>query len=277
MNKEYQPFERVQQNNFSYWYPKIEHCGIQTPRSIIIPVPNDVINHFYMDNEEEDIVAIQEFVETQVKPRIKEANMTGPLFVKNGTYSDKFNAGHSCLSRLSSLTESIININYGALMFDAGGHNEIIIRQRIPFDPRKTPCIYNGLPFRSEFRVFYDFDDHEVIFTANYWDYDYVYHHLYDLTDRIIFDHQRKQMEEQFNAFKGEVEKIVAKAMRNVDDLDSAWSIDLLLDEKGEFWLIDMAVAEQSAYWEKRPGIKGKEAETSIDIDPETLIEVSHG
>lgn len=252
MKKEYQIFERTQQNNFSFWFPKVEHCGLRVPRSIIIPVDNEMIRHFYME-QPGDYEAILCFVKNTVEPAVKEAKF-GLCFVKNGTFSNKFDAGHSCLPHPGSLTESIININYGALCNDAGGEGEIVVRERIPHNAKVTPCIYSGLPFRNEFRVFYDFDDQEVMFVVNYWDYDYIYSHLYDITDRIIFDHQREKMEARYEAFKDKAAQAVAEAMKNVTGLDSAWSVDLLLDEKDNFWLIDMAVAEQSAYWEKRPG-----------------------
>lgn len=66
-----------------------------------------------------------------------------------------------------------------------------MVRKFIESSAGMTPCIYNGLPLRPEFRVFYDFDARKPIFTANYWDYDYVYPHLYHATDKIIFEHER--------------------------------------------------------------------------------------
>lgn len=49
--------------------------------------------------------------------------------------------------------------------------------------------------------MFYDFDTRKPIFTANYWDYDYVYPHLHDATDKIVFEHERERIE---GAFKSE-------------------------------------------------------------------------
>ncbi len=78
----------------------------------------------------------------------------------------------------------------------------MVVRERIRHDERVTPCIYHGLPLRSEFRVFYDFDLKKVLFTANYWDYDSVYGRLYDATDKIIFDHERERLESTFKEKK---------------------------------------------------------------------------
>ena len=43
----------------------------------------------------------------------------------------------------------------------------------------------------------------------------------------------------------------MSEKMKEVE-LIGNWSVDILLDEKGDFWLIDMAIAENSAYWDKR-------------------------
>lgn len=100
--------------------------------------------------------------------------------------------------------------------------------------------------------MFYDFNTREPLYTVNYWDYDYCYPHLYEATDKIIFEHEREKIENAFEKNKDKVQQLVADAMKNVEGLDGKWSVDVLLDEKGDFWLIDMAVAQQSAYWNPR-------------------------
>ena len=112
---------------------------------------------------------------------------------------------------------------------------------------------YNGLPLRPEFRVFYDFDTRKPIFTANYWDYDYVYPHLHDATDKIVFEHERERIEGAFKSEKDRVQAMVETAMKRVTGLAGQWSVDILMDEGDNLWLIDMAIAQRSAYWEKRP------------------------
>ena len=47
---------------------------------------------------------------------------------------------------------------------------------------------------------------------------------------------------------KTEVVNKVDLAMLGVK-MTGKWSIDVLLDEWGNYWLIDMAKAENSAYW----------------------------
>ena len=263
-------FDRAQSmpNLFSKWWPAVKDCGIKVPKSTVFPVPSELIKHFYMEKPDEDIAAVQAWVDGTVSPGLKEAGLQGLLFVKNGDFSNKFDADRSCMVRQDELTDAIININYAAMCCGAdmgGGCNELVVRERILHDARVTPCIYSGLPLRSEFRVFYDFDLKKVLFTANYWEYDYIYEHLYDVTDRIIFDHERERLENTFREKKEAAEALVAEHMVNVEGLSGPWSVDLMMTEDGEMYLIDMAVAEQSAYWEFRPGNERKLAESRVE------------
>lgn len=241
---------RCELNNFSYWYPKIMDCGIKTPKTLIFKVPEHIRNIFMSDYEEGQFEVVNEWITNQILPILEEQRMY-LLFVKNGTYSDKFNATN-CLTTPRELTNAILDINYNALILGAGGFDEMIIRERIMHNRQQTPCIYNGLPLRSEFRVFYDFTKKKVIFTENYWKYEYVFPSLYDATDKIIFEHEKERLEKDFENKKQEVEKLVADAMQNVDGLEGPWSVDIMC-ENGVYYLIDMALAEMSAYWENRP------------------------
>jgi len=246
-------------NDFSYWYPKVQNCGIRMPATYYKKIPAAKENErlfqaFYHDKPEEDDEIIKEWVKTSILPDLEYYHLNGRIFVKNGRFSNKFDANNSCiLWGTHRLADAIANINYQALCCGADGIDEIVVRQYISHEIQNTPCIYNGLPLRSEFRVFYDFDKKKAIFTANYWDYDYVRPHLYEATDKIVFDHERKWLEDNFKENWIGVEKMVEAAMKNVTGLEGQWSIDILMDEKCQFWLIDMAVAQRSAYWEMRP------------------------
>lgn len=259
--------EESMPNLFSKWWPAVKDCGIMVPKSTVFPVPPELMKHFYMEKPDEDIAAVQAWVDKTVLPGLKDAGLQGLLFVKNGTFSNKFVADKSCMVLPNELTDAIININYAAACCGAdmsGGCNELVVRQRIQHDERVTPCIYHGLPLRSEFRVFYDFDLKKVLFTADYWDYDYIYDHLHDVTDKIILSHERERLENTFKEKKSMAETLVAEHMANVDGLSGPWSVDLMMTEAGEMYLIDMAVAEQSSYWEFRPGNERKLAETRV-------------
>ena len=207
-----------------------------------------------MEHPKEDMSIIQMWVERDVIPELERMKLTGHVFVKNARFSNKFNANGNCnLYGLFELARAITNINYEAMCCGADGVDEIVVREFIESPLGQTPCIYHGLPLRPEFRVFYDFDAKHPIFTANYWDFDYVYPHLYDATDRIVFEHEQNRIETAFAQNKDRVEEMVTEAMAKVQGLTGQWSVDILLDEREKFWLIDMAIAKRSAYWEMRP------------------------
>lgn len=170
------------------------------------------------------------------------------VFNKNGTFSDKFDFD-KCISTRDTVKSHLMNINYNALCLSAGGIDEVVFREVIRSDPEITPTIYHGLPFRPEFRVFYDFDSSHVLYVYNYWDHDYCYESISrNATDKIVWDSYHCKIDELYEKHKKEVQAKVDLAMLGVP-MTGRWSIDVLLDEWDNYWLIDMAKAENSAYW----------------------------
>lgn len=248
------------ENRFSYWWEKVKNCGISVPKTMVFKVPHSVFKDWYGNGH----AAYREWVREEVEPALTENGLVGPLFVKNAVFSNKFDAKY-CFCNAWDISDAMNAINETAMEMIMGycGEDELVVRERIPYDPRITPCIYHGLPLRPEFRIFYDFDTREVLYSCNYWEYDYVRPHLYDATDLIVFDHERAHIEEEFLHYREVVESMVHNAMREVKGLSGPWSIDIMLKvtpsshirplwERKDFFLIDMAVAEQSAYWEFR-------------------------
>lgn len=256
-------FERENENNFSFWFPRVKNCGIPVPKTFFKKLPTHqeepefaarLYRAFYMENPREDMDTVREWLDRDIIPELKGMKLTGHIFVKNARFSNKFQAKGSCnLYGLEGLAEAVVSINQGAMMCEADGIDEIVVRQFIESDRQNTPCIYEGLPLRSEFRVFYDFDKSLAVFTANYWDFDYVFPHLHDATDRIIFEHERERLDGAFRDNWERVQAVVNTAMKNVSGLTGQWSVDILMDERGNLWLIDMAIAQRSAYREQRP------------------------
>ena len=252
--------ERDALNSIAHWFPKIENCGLPVPKTLVFPVPRELIPALYMENGMDDYAAIDAFVEGTVRPAVKAAGI-GLFFLKNGSYSHKFDAGTACLPQPAMMTNAVINIMQGAMErcgFQYDGTDVLAVRERIGYDRRATPCIYSGLPFRTEYRVFYDFDDKKPVFIVDYWDRDYVRPNLYDMTDKIVFDAHYPVVRGRYEAHRDAVLRSVSDAMSRVDGLHGPWSVDVMEDERGTFWLIDMAVAEMSAYWECRPGAPRK-------------------
>lgn len=255
---------RQNPNNFSFWYPKIADCGLKVPKSIIFQLPEDVIRAIFHDRGSEDDDIILSYVKETMIPVLVSNNMFKPgLFIKNGTFSNKFRFNDSCGIRMFpnafELTNRISNICYEAEMVGAAGISEIIIREFIGLDndscntqilDTNIPCIYGGMPLRPEFRVFYDFDNREVIKCVNYWDYDYCHDTIAkNYTDKIVYEHYYPTILNEYETRKDTVISLVSDHMKNVD-MTGKWSVDIMYDVVSDsYYLIDMAQAQRSAYW----------------------------
>lgn len=242
-------------NLFSKWFPAIQNCGFCIPKTRIIQVPVDVAQAFFMENRDLDNETIYNWVRESVMPEVTKLRAecnTHELFMKNGCFSDKFNAQNCFIGQdLFALTSKIISINYDAMIYDACGITELILRDRIPFNESATPCIYNGLPLRPELRVFYDFDSHKVLYSVNYWDFTYCHESISrNVTDAIIYEKVWPHLNNAYTTWHKKIEEAVDEKLKSVTELFGKWSVDILLDDDHNFWLIDMALAEQSAYWD---------------------------
>lgn len=253
---------RSDPNNMSKWLPAItpadgEKRELRIPKTTIVQVPDDICQSFFMERPG-DRERIVQFSKDQIMPKAKEAGIYPSIFMKNGGFSDKYRF-NLCTPGPDevNIAMHLISMNYDALCFDTDGITEVCIRELIPHNTRTTPCIYQGMPLRPEFRIFYDFDRHQPLYVVNYWDWDYCHDAICrDYTDKIVYEAHYSKLLDQYNKYKNDVVKMVAADMRYVFDLKGIWSIDVMLCEPQEyqkeyegFWLIDMAVGHRSAYW----------------------------
>ena len=238
--------DRTNKNLLSYWFPKIENVkGLKVPKTVTIDVPVDIFAAIVNDEIGKNLDQITEFVKTEIAPKIT----SHVMFIKNGCFSNKFDFRHSITNR-ERILDDFLAIQYASACLGTGGISEINLREVIPHNPAETAAIYGGMPLRTEIRVFYDFDERKILYSANYWDYDYVRPNLHERSDKIIFDACKDEIQNGYEQNREAAESAVNEAMRDVE-LTGRWSVDILIDEKGGLWLIDMAVAERSAYWDK--------------------------
>lgn len=249
---EYFNYFKKDKNNFSNWFPRIKNCGIAVPNSVMIPVPEEVAKAYFMDNQERDLQTITDWVKKAVMPEGEKLMRSTPyIFVKNGTFSDKFTFRNcQCRLLLPEMVTAITEINYSSLMLGAGGISELVLREYIPSNNQKIPCIYDGMPLRTEFRCFYDFDQKKLLYSVNYWDWDYCHDSIArNATDRIVYEAYYPQVEEEYRARLPQVEAMIRTHLKDVD-VTGIWSVDILYNaEDDTFYLIDMATAKTSAYW----------------------------
>lgn len=239
-------------NLFSKWYyPVVEKgnkdSGLLIPKTLVFNVPKRIQYLFSMDNEEQDRMEIRRWIKESILPNIPEDMYF--LFVKNGTFSDKFSGTCFTKRTLEDLTSSVIKLNYASMCLGAGGYEELIIRENLwGFKEVEAPTIYDGLVLTPEFRIFYNFDTKKVIKISNYWNYDYVEPYLDKYNDKLVFDTVHKDIDKFYDEHAKEVSEMVAKMMSTVDGLSGCWSVDVMFCN-GHYYFIDMAIAEDSAYY----------------------------
>lgn len=244
-------------NNFSYWFPRIinlREYGISIPKSIILPVPENILNAFFMEHMPDDMERITKWVDMTIMPIISTTFAQKEVFVKNGCFSNKFSFDAACHipanADLLKVTEHICRIQADSICFDTAGNLEIVLREWI--EPEEgTRTIYNGMPFRSEMRLFYDFDRHRYLYDVNYWDWDNCHDYICrNPEDAEVYEDDYQCIAEELDIRKNIHLTNIANALYSVNSLKGIWSVDFILTDD-KCWLIDMAIAKQSAYWDE--------------------------
>ena len=129
-------------------------------------------------------------------------------------------------------------------MFGVPLTTEWVLREFIS-NKEELDDIYDGMPLRTEYRVFFDFDTNEVIGISNYWHPIVMKNGVRDEVDLSTYKNNEERIIEEFNAFKYYVIELVVKQVEDCG-LKGKWSIDVMKNGD-EFYLIDMARMEFSA------------------------------
>lgn len=189
----------------------------------------------------------------------------GDYFIKTGTYSSKFDFRNVRVhdpKEIDELGEYLLFIHFQALqmasplcspsVYGVSTTNEWVVRRFIP-DRENRPTIYNGLPLRTEYRVFVDCDTDTVLGIHPYWDPE-VMKSKFDsandpdsLHDSVAYRAAEPELMRTYEANKDRVAALAAELLPNLD-LAGQWSIDIMQDGD-DLWLIDMALAENSAFY----------------------------
>lgn len=265
-------FEQLKQNsykqdreypeNFSNWYPNIVDFGKLNHV--------DIINNQILTLEETKVLEQEDYNKVDwnklneiLKPTLDKMKPYTTYNLKNGCYSNKFEFDTSLVTK-QNLAQQLWKINYMSTLHDTGGYTEIVLRELIPNTlPTQHLTIYNGMPLRDEYRVFYNMDTKQVEYIVDYWNYEYCSEYLKP-TDKLVFDYfhnklKYKNVEEETSIYNQNLKrsnfetesKIVKEKVLTLkfnDKMKGIWSIDIL-KEGNEYYLIDMARGFRSAYW----------------------------
>ncbi len=259
-------------NAMGYWLPQIADTAVKylkIPATTIIKVPITLLQLSRLDYGR--IKAVTRKILDEFCVKAFSLDTTKDYFVKTGTYSSKFdfrNAHVPAGKEVSELGEYLMYISNQAVtmagplttpcIYGVSTTNEWVVREYIP-DPENSPTIYKGLPLRTEYRFFVDFDKGIVLGVNPYWDYDLMLQRFSQGAHRNPHDMH------DFITFSSHADKLMNTYMENVDDLyevvlslagevhtkgimTGQWSLDIM-QSGNDFWLIDMALAENSAFY----------------------------
>lgn len=259
----------MNKNSMGYWLPQIVDAVdaqgyFKIPKTTIIKVPLTMLQLTrceYMGLTPTTMAIVDRFCQ-----RVFELDERKDYFIKTGTYSSKYdfrNAHVQGAKEVRELGEYLLFIHHQALqmasplsqpvIYGVSTTNEWVVREFI-HDKEDNPCIYNGMPLHTEYRVFVDFDTKEVLGVNPYWDpkvmkdrfskgsdadtnkmkHDYV---IYAMHEATLMDRYEKNAQTVVNK--------VEELLRDIN-LPGQWSIDIM-QNGDDFYLIDMAEASTSA------------------------------
>ena len=243
---------------FSNWYYHIKDFGNFAHAKII---SNQIFTFEEVETmqETDNIDKVNwDAINKILKPTLDKMENGRIYNIKNGCFSNKFDF-ETCLVHKGDLAKKLWQINYNSSMFSTGGYTELVVRELIPYNNHNTLTIYNGMPLRTEIRVFYNMETKKIEYIKDYWDYFYCADNLSNKNDRIIFDVFHNQLHS--NTIKADVHFVEYNDVANIifdwidtlefdDKLKGIWSIDFMyVKETNEIYLIDMARGHRSAYW----------------------------
>lgn len=256
-------------NSMGHWLPQLatavqqqDFFKVPATRIVQLPIPLLQLAHL----EYEELTSTTRAIVDQYCMKAFELDTRNDYFVKTGTYSSKFlfrNAHVPAGKEVTELGEYLLFIHSQALemagftvrpkpIYGASTTNEWVVREYI-HDKENNPCIYQGMPLHTEYRVFVDFDTDSILGVNPYWDPQVMKNHFAanlrndpdSLHDYMVYSAFEKTLMERYHK---NVEKVCA-ALQNMlpfIEMSGQWSVDIM--QNGEdFYLIDMALAQNSA------------------------------
>ena len=194
-------------------------------------------------------------------------------FVKTGTFSSKYDFRNAHIhepKEVNELGEYLFFLSHQAVMlaspltspsiYGASTTNEWVVRHYIK-DMENNPCIYEGMPLHTEYRVFVDFDNKEVLGIHPYWDSKVMKERFEDksdsdtakmMHDSVIFRMHEDVLQKRYNDNKDKVVKHIQGVVNDTVGLKGQWSVDVM-QNGNDFYLIDMALAQDSAFYQIVP------------------------
>lgn len=260
-------------NSIGTWMPALVSAAdkqdfFKIPKTKILRVPMQVLQMSRLPYE--CLTEVTKEILNRYCVHVFELDLSSEYFIKTGVFSSKYDFRNAhiqgekevreigeYLTFISNLASSMAHYDFrtGVCRYGAATTNEWVVREYI--QPKEdTPYIYNGLPLRTEYRIFIDLDERNVMGIHEYWDPEVMkkrfdeQRDVADTHDRITYAMMEETLMGEYRKNKDlMIEKVSCMLPDMAEKLSGQWSLDIM--QNGEdFYLIDMAVAKESAYFD---------------------------
>lgn len=269
------------QTSISNWFPQlingVKATGFfKVPKTKIMRIPMPVLQLTRIQRESWTPTTIA--IVNRFCHKAFDLDDSKDYFIKTGVFSSKYefrNAHVHGEKEVQELGEYLLFIHYQACMFaspmnnvscyGAGTTTDWVVREYIPpvYDesyPDGYPYIYHGLPLRTEYRVFIDGDDKQVLGISPYWKPDVMKKRFGDgedsddpdmVHDYITYSMAEESLMKRYEENKNKIVEEIGKIIPYMQ-IHGQWSIDVM-QNGDDFYIIDMALAQDSALKECVP------------------------
>lgn len=254
-------------NSMGYWLPELEKAADLTkffkyPKTKVVKVPLPLLQLTRLDYSSHTPTTLK--IVNDFCMKAFELDVNKKYFIKTGTYSSKFDFRNALVQgekEVQELGEYLLYIHFQALqmasplsrptIYGVSTTNEWVVREFVE-DVENLPTIYKGMPLRTEYRFFVDFETKEVLGVSPYWREDVMIRSFnmdpsdpHKKHDYVIYKMHEEKLYKKFNDNKENLEREISKLIKEMN-LTGQWSLDVM-QNGDEFYLIDMAEAASSA------------------------------
>jgi hypothetical protein len=221
----------------SYWLPKLEAAGLPTPRTIMIPMPDEAYRDVFRVFDGDAMLGDAEPFFAALKTAA--ADIGYPVFLRTGLTSAKHSWARACyVADAVHIPDHVATIVEFSELCDIMGLpcDWWAVREFLPTIPLATCSHYDDMPVCREFRVFVN--GAQVRCWHSYWPAEAL--EIGGIANAEDIAAELAKVDD--------IGPLLALASRAGTAVGGAWSVDLLETKRG-WYITDMAEAEKSWHW----------------------------
>ena len=245
------------ENSISNWIQPIEkavkdNAFFKSPKTQVLTLPIELAS--YLRHEWSDVNQMSRDLFNEIIFSQFDLEDGKTYFIKTGTFSSKFEFHNARCTEPREMGDYFHVIHNFAQLVGAAHSNDLVVREYIE-DVEDNPTIYNGMPLRTEFSAFVDFDTNTVEGVVPYWHpivmNRYLSQHAHEADDpkhmhnyMTYMSHQDK-LNDEFNDHQATIGRELESILPTIE-LSGRYSVDVMKNGE-DFYIIDLALTDNSA------------------------------